>query len=240
VLAGFAALTWVPQKDARFLYTVAPLLIPPAAALATRALKALRGRRTLTLLAVTAAAFEVGLGLARLTLYPEVLQTIYNTSPDTRALYAFLIDHTLATGDRPRLLNAWHQVNGPAASWAYYERYGGRPSADGYRLVTQSQADVDEAAARHELLDSLLESGEGVLITIDGSPAGSVTGWAVAEPALAEGWLAPIAQSEPFTLYVWPRETQERLLAGSLVSAGEPITFTVRLNVYELRAGANR
>ena len=46
VLAGLAALTWVPQKDARFLYTIAPLLIPPAAVLAAHALGALRTRRT--------------------------------------------------------------------------------------------------------------------------------------------------------------------------------------------------
>lgn len=240
VLAGLAALTWVPQKDARFLYTVAPLLIPPAAALAAQAVSALRGRRSLTALGLTLAAFELGLGVARLTLYPEALKTIYNTSPDTWAAYHFIIDRALATGQRPRLLNAWHQINALSASWAYYERFGGNPAEDGYRLVGQSQIDSADESARHALFDDLVESHEEVLITIDGSPAGAVTGWAIAEPAMAEGQLAQLAQSESLTLYAWPREVQERLFAGSLASAGEPTTFTVRLNAYALSEQADK
>lgn len=234
IVSGFAALTWVPQKDARFLYTVAPLLIPPAAALAVQAWSVVRGRRSLQALGLGLAAVELALGVGRLTVYPEALQTIYNTSPDTWAAYSFVIEHALAVGQRPRLLNAWHQINALAASWAYYERFGGNPGGDGYRLVGQSQIDSADEPARRELFDDLVESDEDVLITIDGSPAGDVTGWAVAEPALSEGRLAPLAQSEPLTLYIWPRETQERLLAGSLASAGDPITFTVRLNAYAL------
>ncbi len=240
VVSGFAVLTWVPQKDARFLYTVAPLLIPPAAALAALALRAVRGRRSLTAVALMLGILDVGLGVGRLTLYPEALKTIYNTSPDLWAAYNFVIQHSLADGQRPRLLNAWHQINSLAASWAYYERYGGIPARDGYRLVGQSQIDSADDRARRALFDDLVDSDEEVLITIDGSPAGSVTGWAVAEPEVADGRLKPLAQSEPLTLYVWPRETQERLFAGSLVSAGEPITFTVRLNAYALSDQANK
>ena len=90
------------------------------------------------------------------------------------------------------------------------------------------------------MFGDLVESHEEVLITIDGSPAGAVTGWAIAEPAMAEGQLAQLAQSESLTLYAWPREVQERLFAGSLVSAGEPITFSVRLNAYALNDQTNK
>lgn len=240
IVSGFAVLTWVPQKDARFLYTVAPLLIPPAAALAAQAWRMARGRRSLRALGLTLAVIELALGVRRLTVYPEALQTIFNTSPDTRAAYTFIIEHALAVGQRPRLLNAWHQINGLAASWAYYERFGGTPAGDGYRLVGQSQIDSADPSARRALFEDLVESNEGVLITIDGSPAGGVTGWAIAEPALSEGRLRPLAQSDPLTLYVWPRETQERLFAGSIMSAGDPITFTVRLNAYALSDQAHK
>lgn len=234
-LAGVAALTWVPQKDARFLYTVAPLLIPAAAALAAQALPAIRSRRGLTYLATGITLLELAFGVVRLSRYAEALQTVFNTSPDTRALYAYIIDSSLAPGLRPRLLNGWFQVNALAASWEYYARYGGRPAADDYSLVHQSQTDAADAASRAALFDALHAANDQVLITIDGSPAGAVTGWAIAEPALAEGRLLPVNQSPPYTLFVWTREIQERLLAAEVASVGEPITYTVRLNVYEVR-----
>ncbi len=234
-LAGLAALTWVPQKDARFLYTVAPLLIPAAAALAAQALPVLRARRWLTYLATGVALLELSFGVVRLSRYAEALQTVFNTSPDTRALYAYIIDHSLAPGQRPRLLNTWFQVNALAASWEYYARYGGRPAADDYNLVHQSQTDAADETARAALFDGLRAAEDQVLITIDGSPAGAVTGWAIAEPALAEGDLLPIDQSPTYTLFVWPRETQERLFAAEIGTVGEPITYTVRLNVYEVK-----
>ncbi len=234
-LAGLAALTWVPQKDARFLYTVAPLLIPAAAALAVHALPAIRSRRGLAYLAAGATVLELGVGVVRLSRYTEALQTVYNTSPDTRALYAYVIEHSLAPGLRPRLLNTWFQVNALAASWEYYARYGGRPADDGYSLVHQSQTDAADEASRAALFDALHAANDQVLFTIDGSPAGAVTGWAIAEPALAEGRLLPIDQSPTYTLFVWTRETQERLLAAEIASVGEPITYTVRLNVYEVK-----
>jgi len=239
VLAGLAALTWVPQKDARFLYTVAPLLIPPAAALAAHALQVLGSRQTLRWWIAAATLVELGSGLTRLTRYAETLQTVYNTSPDTRSLYQFVLDGSLAAGWRPRLLNAWYQVNALAVSWAYYERFGGTPAGDAYQLATQSQIDVADETSRAALFADLRAAGIGVLYTIDGSPAGTVTGWAVVEPALAAGDLTslapPVAQSPPYTLYVWPREVQERLLAGEISSAGKPVTFVVRLNAYQVQ-----
>lgn len=235
VIAGLAVLTWVPQKDPRFLYTVAPLLIPAAAALGAQALPILRSRRTLRWLVAGIALAELGLGLTRLSRYAEALQTVFNTSPDTRGLYQFVIDGSLASGKRPLLLNAWYQVNALAASWSYHERFGGTPAANDYLLATQSQVDAADEATRKALIADLRAEDVGVLFTIDGSPAGAVTGWAVAEPAQAAGELSPLAQSPPFTLFVWPREVQERLLAGEISSAGEPVTFVVRLNAYQVR-----
>ncbi len=231
VLVGMLALTWVPQKDARFLYTVAPLLLPAAAALgvhlASWIWRAPPGRWLL----VTAIGLELGLGLRRLTLYRPALATVYNTSPDTHAALVFALEHSLIRGSRPMLVNGWYQLNAQALSWEYYARFGGAPAGDDYQLAVQAEFDQADSDARQALLTELEARDAGTVITVDGSPAGDVTGWQLVEPLVASGDLILVAQSPAYTLTVWPRDLQERLLAGEATS-GVPVTFEIRLNVY--------
>lgn len=234
VVAGMLALTWVPQKDARFLYTVAPLILPAAAALGVHLAAVLARAQWGRWLALGTVCLELGLGLQRLTRYRPALETVFNTSPDTRAALAFALEHSLVQGSRPLVVNGWYQLNAQALSWEYYARFGGTPAGDGYRLAVQGEFDRADADARQALLRDLRLDQATTVITIDGSPAGAVTGWELVEPLIASGDLEVVAQSPPYTLVVWPRELQERLLAGE-VAGGQPITFEVRLNVYSVR-----
>lgn len=231
VAVGTLALTWVPQKDARFLYTVAPLLLPAAAALGVYLAGAVARARFGRWWVAAAVCLELGLGLRRLTLYRPALATVFNTSPNTHAALAFALEHSLIGGSRPLLVNGWYQLNAQALSWEYYTRFGGTPAGDRYQLAVQAEFDEAGDAARQTLLDGLAAQQAARVITIDGSPAGAVTGWQLVEPLIASGALTLVAQSPAYTLTVWPRELQERLLAGE-VTSGEPVVFQIRLNVY--------
>jgi hypothetical protein len=231
VLMGMLALTWVPQKDARFLYTVAPLLLPAASALGVHLASWIWRAPLRRWWLAAAIGFELGLGLRRLTLYRPALATVYNTSPATHAALAFALEHSLISGSRPMLVNGWYQLSAQALTWEYYARFGGTPAGDGYRLAVQAEFDRADDAARQALMGELETQDADAVITFDGSPAGNVTGWQLVEPLIASGDLTLVAQSPAYTLTVWPRDLQERLLAGEATS-GEPITFEIRLNVY--------
>jgi hypothetical protein len=53
------------------------------------------------------------------------------------------------------------------------------------------------------------------LVSIDGSPAGSYTGWQVVEPLWARGDVEWVASSEQLAVVAWSDAYEERALAGS-------------------------
>jgi hypothetical protein len=73
-------------------------------------------------------------------------------------------------------------------------------------------------------------------LSIDGSPAGSYTGWAVVEPLLGQGHLQPVASSDSLTLRNWDEQYRERVLAADFAGRDEWAQWErQRRGEYEIR-----
>ncbi len=249
LLVGLIVLVLVPQKEPRFLYTLAPVALaqagPAAAWLATRVRQArppgawLSGSAAAGLL-LALTAISAG---SRLAYLPAAQEVVYQTTQETGAAYRWLNDRSLALGERPWLLNSWHLLNPLAATWDYAQRARTDPLPGGAPLASSSLAPEPTAANLAALRELLAAQGAALLVTIDGSPAGSYIGWQVAEPLWAQGALEPVAASEPIRLHEWPEAYRDRVLAGAFSSlaalrqargaAGGD--FTIQLHVYRMR-----
>lgn len=250
LLVGLAMLTLVPQNEIRFLYTVGPaafLLAGAAAARAATWLGELWGRGSrlrpvLILLCVGLLAVEARAVAHRFSFFDAALETAYLSSPDTRAAYRFVIDQSLAQGARPHLVGFWHLFSHYALEWEYYLDAGGEPAEHDYQLVTASPAPEPTPENLGAWPQALRDQSITMIVSVDGSPAGSITGWQVMEPLWARGVVERVAASPPYTLVEWPDIYVARVLAGDF-SGPEALAaarresrteFTIQLYLYAL------
>lgn len=250
LLLSTFALTVVPQHTIRFMYTVAPvafiLASPPAGRFIAwiigppqkRWLQAALGLLVAGLLMVEGNAIA-----QRLSFYSPALEVTYLSSPDTRQMYRFLANNTLARGVRPHILNFWHLVNNYALEWEYYADAGGDPAACDFRIATVSLAPEPTEANLRALTQMLRQRGASALVSIDGSPAGSYTGWQVVEPLLVRGELEAHPDHPYYTLIEWPSAYAYKVFAGDFSTREEleqarrknKVEFPIQIHLYFLK-----
>ena len=250
LLAGIVLLTRVPQKEIRFFYTVAPLAYPLAGVAFARLINAASearvtgpARRVTQIGLAGLLALEAGLVARRGSFFGPALETAYLNSPDTRAAYDFVIEHMLAEGARPHLLDTWHLFSNYPLAWEYYVGRDEDPAAYHYQLATADYAPPPTPTNLDRLLERLQTQGTSVLVSIDGSPAGDYTGWQVVEPLITRGRLEMLAASPQYVLFEWSSDYESRVFAGEFATAAELeqarqrglTLFTIQLHLYRLK-----
>jgi hypothetical protein len=249
-LISMVAVTLVPQKAGRFLYTVAPaafvLAGPPVAQVATWLTERAQKRWvqvTLVLLIGGLLVAETRAIAQRFSFYEPAIEVNYTSSPDTRLAYRFIADNTLARGVRPHILNGWHLMNTYALEWEYYSGASGEPAVFDYDVATMALAPEPTEANLDALTESLARQGIRALVSMDGSPAGQYTGWQVIEPLLAKGVLETHPDHPRYTLIEWSSPYVDKVFAGDFSSrAGfeqarreSKTEFPIQLHLYYLK-----
>jgi hypothetical protein len=223
LLASLVMVTLVPQKNHRFNYTIAPVAMMLGGAgavwIAARLFGVLRSsavRYGAAVLIVLLVGLEMGFVVHRFSFLPAAQDMAYACPPsDVQAAYQFILDHTLAQDVRPRFLNHWHTLNHYGLVWEYCV-VEGLPLGDSpYQLATASLAPEPTPENLDRLVQELRGRDVGMLVSIDGSPAGSYTGWQVVEPLWARGDVEWVASSEQLAVVAWSDAYEERALAGS-------------------------
>ena len=250
LLFSTLALTLVPQHIIRFMYTVAPAAFILAGPPVGRALAWLIGpgrrrwlRPAVGLLVAGLLIVEARAIAHRFSFYSPALELTYLSSPDTRQAYRFLANNTLARGIRPHILNFWHLVNNYALEWEYYTDAGGEPVAYSYQIATASLAPEPTEMNLNALTQTLRQQGPSALVSIDGSPAGSYTGWQVVEPLLARAELEAHPDHPYYTLIEWPVSYANKVFAGDFSGREEferarresKVEFPIQLHLYYLK-----
>jgi hypothetical protein len=250
-VAALVMVTLVPQKEPRFIYTVAPAaLISGSAAAAWLAEAVVHRVRTTARragvlgLALALVAVEGRFVAERFSYLPVAQDVVYASSADTGRAYRFISAQLLEGGTRPHLLNAWHLLNSYSLAWEYYAAHGGDPASHRYQLATAGAAPEPNPDELDQLLQSLQANGVGALVSIDGSPAGKYSGWQVIEPLWAGGRVELLADSEPYDMVVWPDDYKDRVFAGDFndpeswrqAHDAQRAAFSIRLHLYALRA----
>ena len=251
LLVGTLMLTLVPQHSIRFMYTVAPAAFVLAGPFVERAVARLVElcqqkrwlRPVLGLLAISLLVVEARAIAYRFSFYSPALEITYLSSPDTRLAYHFIADNTLARGMRPHILDFWHLVSNYALEWEYYTTAGGEPAAHRYQLATVGLVPEPTEANLNALIQTLKQQGVNALVSIDGSPAGSYTGWQVIEPLLARGILETHPDHPYYTLIEWQTSYTYRVFAGDFSSRAEfeqarresKTEYPIQLHLYYLK-----
>jgi len=223
LLASVVMVTLVPQKSHRFAYTIAPVALLLGGVGAEWIVERLFGvfrspvsRYGLALVLVLLLCLEAGGILHRFSFLPAAQDMVYACPPaNVRQAYRFVLDHTLGQGVKPYILNSWHRFNQYGLSWEYYAGSGMPPEGNVYQLAAAGLAPEPTSENLDGLMLELRERGVGVLVSVDGSPAGSYTGWQAVEPLWARGDLEWVASSDPFTIVTWSDAYEERVLAGN-------------------------
>jgi hypothetical protein len=218
LLVSLAMLVVVPQKEPRFLYTVAAVAFLPAGPFVAAAVQRIGGqpmvRRlgwgvvTVLLIWQAAAVYH------RTTFFEPSLEVAYDSGPALRGAYDYILEHGSPAGQSVHLLNSWHRFSLPALEWAALASGSKSPANQHSRWLTAGPAPEPTAHNLEKLLERLQQENVLVVVSIDGSPAGEYSGWQVVEPLLARGRLTPLAASPRYGLYAWPESYRDRLLAG--------------------------
>jgi len=231
------------------MYTVAPAALLLAGPPAGRALTWLLGpgqkrwlQYALGLSAIGLLIVQVKAVAHRLSFYSPALELTHISSPDTRQAYRFLATNTLARGVRPHILDSWHLFSGYALEWEYYTSVGGEPAAFDYQIATVGLAPEPTEANLNALTQALRQQGPSALVSIDGSPAGSYTGWQVIEPLLARGELETHPDHPYYVLVDWPVSYAYKVFAGEfagrdeleLARRGSKVEFPIQIHLYYL------
>ena len=127
--------------------------------------------------------------------------------------------------------------------WEYYTIAGGEPAAHHYQLATVGLAPEPTEANLNTLTQTLKQQGVDALVSIDGSPAGSYTGWQVIEPLLAKGILETHPDHPYYTLIEWQTQYAYRVFAGDFSSRAEferarresKTEYPIQLHLYYLK-----
>jgi hypothetical protein len=240
-------LVLVPQKAPRFLYTIAPaalLLAGPFAVWLTK--KAAGQTRSIRLATLLLAGLWLGwwsLDTAHQFSYLRAgLDVAFDSVPETAVGYQWVSQHTLAQGESVYMLNGWHLFNPYSLQWQHLAGQGFPPAAFAWQQAQSGPAPAPTPANLDQLLAQWRANDIGYLLTIDGSPAGSYTGWAVAEPLLNRGVLQPVGSSGNLQLRDWDDTYRERALAADFAGQSEwqqwqqerRGEFEIRLHLYRL------
>jgi hypothetical protein len=245
LLAGWLMLLIVPQKEPRFLYTVAPaaFVLTGGWVAATAVWFTHQSQRRQIGLAVLGLIWLVWAGTAvqsRFQFFDLTLAAGYASSPETAEAYHWVQEQTLAQSQPVHILNDWHLFSAPALLWSYYAANPASPLAydDGFVSATLVAEPTPENQAA--LLADLRARGVRTILSIDGSPSGDYSGWAMLEPLLASGAATPIASSPPITLPLRSLAYQEALYSGEFrdretaVAHTPQETLTLRLHLYQI------
>jgi hypothetical protein len=247
-LVSWLLLVAVPQKETRFLYTVAPVAFVLAggwAAAADAWLARQEGWRHTVMVAVMG-LWLVGMGTAvtqRFQLFDETLAAGYASAPETTALYRFIQERTLAQGEGVYLLNSWHLFSHPALLWTYYDIAPDSSLAYDDGRVAAGLVPEPTPANQAALIADLRERGIHYVATIDGSPAGDYSGWAMMEPLVARGLVEHVASSPAVSVPVLAFEYQEALMRGAYGDVATAVaqsdnfrnTITLQSHLYRIR-----
>lgn len=239
LVASYFLLLIVPQKEPRFLYVVAPATFLLAGPLLAEGVVWLqRQRRQLRWLGYLGiAAFFLWTATAviqRFRFYQPALDMAFASTPETAVAYQFLSEQALNADQSLHMLNSWHLLSEYGLLWHHLTM----PNSPG-NMPTISSSLADPQAL---LIDQLREQETAVLLSIDGSPAGDYTGWAVVEPLVGAGRLELLASSPPYTIHVWDEAFRDNVLAGNFSSEIEMSTvmdefrhdLTIRLHLYQI------
>jgi hypothetical protein len=222
LLVSFVMVTLVPQKSHRFAYTIAPVALLLGGVGAVCVVERLFGvfrspglRYGAAVLLVLLLCLEAGGIIHRFSFLPAAQDMIYACPPaNIRPAYRFVLEHTLDRNIKPYILNYWHGFNHYGLVWEYCSEPGVLMEGGLYQLAAAGLAPEPTPENLDRLMLKLREQGVGVLVSIDGSPAGDYTGWQVVEPLWARGDLEWVASSEPFAVIGWSNAYEERVLAG--------------------------
>lgn len=250
MLASFVAITLVVQKDHRFAYTVAPVALILGGVGAAWLFDTFRyheGSRFLRYGAAIVLLVLLTLGtlsaVQRFSYLEAAQEIVYQCPPDDiRLAYGFVLENSLFQGDKPYILNDWHQFNQFGLMWEYAANRPPSPEIDQLDLASGSLAPAPTAETLKEFVANLREQGVDVLVSIDGSPAGNFTGWQVVEPLWRQGDLEWLASSEPYRIVTWSDKYQTRALGGDFrdrddfeIAREDGLEdFEIRLHIYEV------
>lgn len=247
VLVSWLLLVVVPQKEPRFLYTVAPVVFVLAGGWTAAACVWLWRQsgwwRVGFALATVVWLGGIGTAVAqRFQFFDDAIAAGYASSPAVAPLYRFVQEQTLMQGEGVYLLNSWHLFSHPALLWTYYDEVPDSLLAYDAGRVAAGLVPEPTPANQDALVAALRQQRIRYVATIDGSPAGNYTGWALAEPLVARGLLRPVGSSPPLTLPVRSLAYQEALFSGAypdLVTAvaqssAYQSNLTLQLHLYEI------
>jgi hypothetical protein len=247
----YLGLSWlllllVPQKVPRFLYTVAPaalLLAGPFAVWLYEQAAAHSQRWHLTVLLLFGWLLWWGTAVAHQFSYLQAgLDVAFDSVPATAIGYEWINERTLAQGSTLYILNEWHLFNRYSLQWQHLASQGFPPIPMEWSQVHGGPAPEPTAANLDALLAHWQTQEIDYLLSIDGSPAGSYTGWAVVEPLLGQGRLQPVASSGSLTLRDWDNDYRERVLAADFTDPTawqkeqqtERGNYEIRLHLYQI------
>lgn len=172
----------------------------------------------------------------RIRLFDETLAAGYASTPETASLYRLMYEQTLAQGEGVNLLNSWHLFSHPALLWTYYDAAPDSPLAYDAGLLDAGVVPEPTPANLEALIADLRRRGIRYVATIDGSPAGNYTGWAMIEPLLARGLVEHVVSSPVTAVPVFGFATQEALLRGDTPQAAHgQDAITLQVHLYRVR-----
>jgi hypothetical protein len=249
LLVSFVAITLVVQKDHRFAYTVAPVALilggVGAAWLFDRFYY--QGSRFLRYGAIIALIILLGLGtlsaVRRFSYLQAAQEVVYECPPDDiRLAYSFVLENSLFRGDKPHILNDWHRFNQFGLMWEYFANQLPPLEIDSLDLASGSLAPAPGEEDLREFIRDLREPDVGLLVSVDGSPAGTFTGWQAVEPLWDQGELEWLDSSEPYQIVTWSDKYQARALGGDFRDRDDFESarddgledFEIRLHIYEI------
>jgi hypothetical protein len=209
-----------------------------------KALRSPLARCSALALIVILLGFEVRAVVHRFSFLDAAQEILYTCTPDTGRAYQFILEHTLDRGVKPYVLNPWHQFSHYALTWEYYTESARLPATVDFYLTAAGMVAEPIPGNLDRLLQSAVSQGAGILVSIDGSPAGAYTGWQAIEPLWARGDVEWVASSEPYTLVAWPETYKDRVYGGDFASATEFEAvrrasrgeFQIQLHLYAVRA----
>ncbi|MBK8988399.1 MAG: hypothetical protein IPM39_20420 [Chloroflexi bacterium] len=223
------------------MYTVAPVAFVLAggwAAAADEWLARQVGWRRTVLVTVMGLWLVAGITAVaqRFRLFDETLAAGYASAPETTSLYRFVQEHTLAQGEGVYLLNSWHLFSHPALLWTYYDAAPDSPLAYDDGLLDAGVVPEPTPANQDAFIADLRQRDIRYVATIDGSPAGSYTGWAIMEPLLARGLVEHVVSSPVTAVPVFGFAAQEALLRGDTPQAAHgQDAITLQVHLYRVR-----
>lgn len=248
LVVSWLLLIFVPQKAPRFLYTVAPAVFPLAGVFVVALADWWRdqehlGRWLGAGLAVLWALWATTAVFQRFQFFEAAVAAGYSSTPETAVMQQFVGEQTLAQNQPVVMLNGWHLFSAPALQWSFYTTHPHSQLAYDEGWVTTRLAPEPTPENLERLLNEWKAQGITIILSIDGSPAGAYSGWAVVEPLLAQGAIEPLVSSEPLTIPTQSFALQEALLAGEIGSEAELKTavekatgsLALQLHLYRIR-----